>query len=547
VYQPFFISLIGLLSSTAQAVAAPPELAIDPTGRPNPVVLKSTTPEISRSAFKMGILDCKGDVSEEPAALVDIPKGSNDISITLQGLDLLVVMTDTGLAWCANSAPYRPSTIRPGNWPGGKARIFVGPYERLNSDPKQYEFTLVVSDVTRAIDLGWADAPKTVLDGKPAKPVAVSTTVETFRDYGIPLHNCSGQTSAQPSHIFEIERPLGDVSLIVTTADEKTRAVLLGPLTTDMRNVECQCLGRGLTVIRGEQPLKPGRYALLGTHAEGKTGAAFTLVIADGKTKSDPFWFTDVPDGLPVDQRSITAFLPFWGAENDDDGADFAPRVQALFTTAPKGLFVFAKQDLDDVVLSMDIALREGATPGFPKKGEPLLLYTHARNRVFAADGSTYGVRAAADLFAPSPEGPIALPAEPRNTEYAFSLEHTDQEGNVMMQRKPPNRDDPAHKPFTAYLKVVKDYDGCMLKVWRPVEKKVAALRNTKHRTAAEEQTLRELEKEYNAKEEKSCKPNKLQTARKAYYAAMVSVDQQRRNKALQSVNKRLRQLFAGP
>ena len=218
---------------------------------------------------------------------------------------------------------------------------------------------------------------------------------------------------------------------------------------------------------------------------------------------------------------------------------------EALFANAPKGLFVFAKHDLDDTLLSLDGGVRDGVAGTFPKKGEPLLQYRYDRERVLAADGSTDGLKAS-DLFAPSPEGPISLPCEARNTEYTFSLEHTPTDGRAMLQSDPPSRKDPAYKPFTTYRGVIKAYDACVLRVWKPVEKKVAALRNTRRRTAAEEQALLELEATYGRKEAKAGRLKQMQKARQAYYAAMVKVNNARRDKALQGASKRLRKLFDG-
>lgn len=514
------------------------ELKLDPAF--NPVVLTSTTPEITRSASRLGVSDCRGYVSEQPAAVVDIPRGSSDIAITVNGLDLLVVLADNGTFWCANAAA-QSAGVRPGHWPGGKARVFVGPLDQTSKDPKRYQYTLVAEDVARPLALGWGAADTTVLDGKLAEPIKVQVGAGALRDYGFKLHGCGGSTATQPSHYFEVKRPFADASLFVATGDKDARAILVGPLTGD-RNLESRCLGRGVTQVSSQAPLKPGRYALLGGHAEGKQ-AALALVIADRDTRRDPLSFGGVAAGLPPEQRSINPYMPFWSAEQDGQLRAFAPLVQELLAVAPRELFVFARFDLDGSSLDLDDSVI--GERGFPRKGEPVLLYGSDRPRALAADGSTYTLKGA-DLFAPEPVGPVFLPAEARNTSYEFSLKHTATDGRVMMGGKKPDPKDPAFVPFMAYLKVIETYDGCMRGVWKPVEKQVAALRNTRLRTSSDELKLAKLEEQYRKKEEQTCKPDKLQVARAAFYEAMKVVNRTRRDRALQAVSTRLRQLFPG-
>lgn len=538
----------GLFLFPVLGYSRAPELKLDPKGL-NPVTLNGTTPEIVRSASKLVGLgtNCIGHISQEPVAVVEIPKGSSgDILITANNLYLLLVVSESGQFWCSNSG-----RVRPGNWPGGKARIFVGPRPRTGSSPKHYKFSLAVQDLSRPLNLGWKDVPNTVLDGVPDKHVILSDVIKSYRDdYGFKLHNCGGRTASMPSRMIEIRRPITDLSIMVTGSDKKTSAALVGPFSKDMRKFGSRCF-RGKAKITAGRELKPGRYALIGAHKDGKKHASFSVIIAGAKEKHDPMFFAPVPKNLTLEQRVLTSFLPFWSKQEDmkinrfRHSVSAAQLVQELFLKAPKELFVFAKYDLDGGLLQLEGGLRKGVTPEFPKKGEPLLIYADNPRRIFAADGSTFTVRTREQVFDPRPTGGVTLPDEARNTEYNFSLEHTPSDSQSMLnQAVPPNRRDPAYKPFISYIRVIKAHDACVKRVWRPVAGRVAGLRNARRRTAADEQQLIRLEETYGRRERKVCKPARLNKARQAYYNAMVKVKKAPRDKALKDVSKRLEKLF---
>ncbi len=540
-----FLVLVSLVMFPGAVSGKTREYKINPKNVINPVSIEGTSQELNWDASKLGARRCHGYVSENPALLVDIPKGTSDFRFTLIGLEHLLILAENGSYWCisARDSQGLPS-LAPQDWPGGKARIFVG-LQFWKSNVTNREYKLVIENVSRPRNLGWSDVPVTTLDADSEKPLVLASTINAFRDdYGFRLHKCNTKTESLPSHIIHLNQPVGDLSLMFMATDNMTGAVLVGPLTDDLRNLESRCLNRGLNRLSDRS--KPGRYALFGTHLESKLGTSYSLVISHSKTKRDPLFFSHVAGTLTVTEKFIDFFMPFWTQAEDRSLVAFSPRAQEIFSKAPKGLFVFAMHDLDERVLQMG-ELRKGVKPEFPKKGEPLLIYQFVTTRVLAADGSIYYPVNPRDIpanFSSNPPDSISIPKEARNIEYKFSSDHTPTDSTVMLNRTPPDKGDPEHAPYMAYFRVVKEHDTCVKRVWKPVERTVAALRNTRMRTAAEERQLLSLEEKYGRMEERQCKPQKLDKARKDYFDAMVKVNKARRDKVLQEISERLQVLF---
>lgn len=381
--------------------------------------------------------------SEAPALVLTLDRPWPHLRIWSEGGANNIVVTDAdGRSVCSDSGrgeqrsrPYADLE----NVPAGRLEVRVAGeqgYER-ERDTRAYGvkddklvttplFAVSVEDWSRPRDQAWpAEVPAfSVGKGIAAPLVAANGPASAFR-----VKDCGDRRfGTTPVAFFDVTRPLTSVWLrLVTGGNAAIR--LEGPFGPDRRELpdyKATCLTPTSGSPAAAGRLEMGRYAAYVGFVE--TRVPFALVAGDETTTLDPLALTlEPPATLPLGARWLQAFFGFLPT-----GHWTADVKQGLFLTAPDGLFVYPKFDLDEATAAIravdggkrDLAAKDAA---WPKKDEPLLIVGSERNyegpvgvlHLLAADAAMYKIDA--KYLAERAEGPRAVPAAARNLELEWN------------------------------------------------------------------------------------------------------------------------------
>jgi hypothetical protein len=259
----------------------------------------------------------------------------------------------------------------------------------------------------------------------------------------IPVHVAVDGTRWKPVAIVNVTGPLHELRVVGTGASVRIR----GPVTNDHGVVSGPKDGADW------KSLDVGTYVL---EAQGD-GRPETLdvVLVGPETPIDPFLQvgTFVAD-VPLQNRHVDAAYPFLAEVHA------AWERQKLFATAPRGLFVYARDDLD----KQDAEAWGQNSDAMPRKDEPLLVTYGPHGSglvVFDAEGFAWSLHDW-KMLAVAPSGAPALPEKIHPLELDFSPDMFGDHAQPQFASFAPGTVDAIVKP---YLKTVATWKACTNKV----------------------------------------------------------------------------------
>ncbi len=452
------VAVLGSAGMSGRVAAAAPSVTVTLTHsfRPNPLVIRGQShprPLSLRRNFGTASR-CSGWVAREPDAVIVLPRGLPRARFTFSGGgegfgDVYIQLPDRKY-YCGQ----RKVTLD--SWPAGRLGIYFRRQTMWRN--KVGPFTITVEDLSRPRTSTWSARVKTiVLPKKLSKPRIFSGATgddlqlsRNHRDY-----SCQNLVVAtEPIALLKVDRPRDDLMYALTSSG-RVALQIIGPITKSRRGMRERCrVGAHGKIGR----LEPGVYALkVGQRAKkrGVAAVGYTLLFRTEHTRMNPFAVAAVPAGLPVRARMVSRHYP----QLDKDFWRSNERLQRLFASAPKELFVFPTFDLDKA--SAKQVGSQTRRPIYPRKNEPMLLF--ANRWIVGADGATFSVQKYSYL-ATSPTGPIALPRAPRNLELSSS--------DAIKQLGA--KDQAAYKAHRRRMAAEK---RCVDRVWSPTNRTIAALR----------------------------------------------------------------------
>ena len=413
---------------------------------PNPTTLKLAAPAKNTDSTALGVpmgQPCSGyyDTSTTPTVRLKVAQAIRfDIQVA-GGLTSVLRFPNGGFLCALNGRDYHEE-LQPGEY-----AIHV----LFREQPKGAAPVVVrLSRPGAPVDLP-ASTTRVALEDL-TQPLVVKGKTQAER----PGAGCSQTTrGADPDLLLTSDRPRDDVRLLLLDRAGTQRLEVIAPAQylDPYRPPSCAGVAGALaTVGRLEEP-----RAVYVSDAPGAAARDFALVVLDASSRLDPIWFPlEVPAGLPVRERVVGQFAPFAREERSLRWSPLATArwVHDMFLGGPKGLFVYAKADLDGAKARLatpgqpsDVAL-----PG-PRRDEPLLVIA-ARRGVFvqSADGEIFEVPEA-ELSTTAPAAP-ALPAGPRRALWYQVAELLEAAGP------------PEQKAIKAYEALRAKSDRCFSEFW---------------------------------------------------------------------------------
>lgn len=468
----------GLLGAALAVVAAagqPVAISEDAGDAPHVVQVTDVVFDTGyKKAFGLTAPRCGQHMPTEPIVKFELKKAMpNGFTVAVDGGDnagFAIKLGDSLWTTCAGSVGTVPSRTAPNEgWVAGTYEVYPLASSKLRGGQR---FAVEFYNPENPKTVG-PDTQQVSIPGKLEKPMFVEVALEPNRVKLRKLHSGSGcedvALPTTPGLTLTLERPVpGLVVRPLPSAKPVTMRI------QSKRGKYCSSYRREV-VPSGYAPSwespsefhgakdEAGPVAIsLGT-ADASDTSKITLMIFGESTRWDPLALHGTPPAdLPLAQRVLSRHYP----QLDVREPGVVERHEQLllnaklFSSVPKGLFVYSKMDLDkDLAQSHSPRARGDA---FPVKNEAMLLlsWSEGESMVLTADGLRFKVKSTALVEAP--EGTAVLPSSPRPL--GGEVHYTD-----ALNLTPPS----AKGIADAYDAREKKYIACADKVWAPFGKQV--------------------------------------------------------------------------
>jgi hypothetical protein len=524
----------------------PTEIKLSPNFEPNPMFAKAGMVMPTKPIKDLGINKCTGFVTHAPIATVSFQQGQK-LSIGVYGTaKRFLAMTKSGSdLWCGDDSGA--TTFQIDSFPAEDVLIYAGAKVKPSAvaAAKVRIMSLLFEQEKRDRSFKFDPAQVAVLDKMPKKPLMFNQS-QYANQYVYGSRCSSVYQSLEPVVVLDVQRPLKKMEVLPIGADKDHEMVLVGPIETARKRSnlkECLSVNRKTTL-----DFKMGKYVFFGAHKRQGTKGTYGLNLFPPGYKQDPYMVVPIAGEIPMGQRSLQKQMPFLGDANVQARPE--PRLK-VFLTAPKELFSYVKFDLDDSLAqygytSSSATLKKGVKPIFPKKDEPVLIWRYAVSGAYfiTMDGNMFGIDDVAYLES-KPSGAPALVKSVRNTKIDFNGYH-----NRIYDDKTYGKAPPAELPkeekkaWKSYQKTIAQYQKCSDKVWKKAPNEILSLKNADYLNGRDQTRLDSLIEKWSKKEEKACKPKKLNAAKTKYFKAVYKYRESARKKGLKKIAKRLKTLL---